>query len=122
MASIDTITVEPQEVEALADIIELWLSGDLEGYRTTEERRGRLNYLRELVDAAEALEAAGGKAVTLPAAPAVLDLIGEGCKALPEDFAAALEGRSGDPEGEIRKAKGMMSLGHRLGMYDGVMV
>lgn len=117
-----TITVKPHEVEALAGIIELWLNDDLSGFSTTKERRGRLQYLRELVDAAEALEDACGQEVTLPAAPAVLDLIGRGCEGLGEDFAAALEGRCADPEGEIRKAKGMMSLGHRLGVYEGVMV
>lgn len=122
MTTEDTITIEAHEVEGLAEVVELRLSSDIEMPGTTADRRAHVEALRVLVDIDEAITNAGGEAVTVPVSPALLGLIEESSGEAPMRLGDALIGRYDDQGGVIRQAKGLMSLGKRLGVYEGGVV
>lgn len=119
----DRITIEAHEVGGLADFVRLQLNCAGEEFHAAEDRRAYLDYMRDLLDIQEALEAAHGGSVTLRRGDTLMRLIWEGSAESPERLGEALTGRyPDDTETVIREAGGLMSLGRRLGVYEGVTV
>lgn len=117
------IAVEAHEVDGLADELNASLAQAGEGFEhAAADRRAYVAYLAELVDIEEALEEAGHEGTELPRTETLEKLIRSGAEYAPERFGDALKGRFDDQEGEIRKARGMMSLGTRTGLYEGLVV
>lgn len=98
-----TITVEPYEVEGLADQLDLTFETAGDGLRQAIDRPGYLRYLTDLVEIGEALSR-------------------DGAREAPNRFGEALQGYYTDQEATMRQAKGLMSLGARMGLYEGVVV
>jgi hypothetical protein len=119
---VETITVESHELEGLVEHLDVQLGCSGEGFEHATDRRAYLAYLTELMDIDDALSRAGEEAVELTRSEVLEKLIREGAAAAPDRLGDALRGLYGDQAATIRQAKGLMSLGARVGLYEGVMV
>ena len=122
MADQDGITVEAHEIEGLAEHLEVRLGCAGEGFEHARDRRAYLGYLHELLNIQDVLNGAGHGGVVIPRSETVETLIRTGADYAPERFADALQGRCDDQTAAMRQSKGLMSLGARTGLYEGVVV